>query len=136
MLDILVECCSSDDNLIKVASEGLYDLFPDSAFYFVIDDGDFQQNLHGRCLQFGQYAFLDDFFDDERDGYDDVWFDFSKCLKDDFWAWDSRQVEDVTAYTEFIDELKSQSVHVSHGQHGHQPVAFAEGQYFVSKLSV
>ena len=126
---LLVEACAADDDFHEVASECLYHLFAHGCPYLVVDDGHLQQQLHGRCLQFGQHVLFDNLLDDERHGYNQVGSDFRECLEDDFRAGHAGQEEDVATHGEFIEELEGKSVHVRHGQHGDQLVAGFQRQY-------
>ena len=136
LLHILVEGGSADDDDADVSSKCLDDLFADGMFDFVVDDGDFQEKLHGGSLQLGDDLFLDNLLNDERHGDDQARLDFGKGLENDLRTGHPREKIDVAACGKLIQKFKSQPVHVGHGQDAHHGVAGLQGKNLESELCV
>ena len=104
--------------------------------YLVVNDGYFQQQLHGGSFQLGQYALLYNLFDNERNSHNQVRLHFGESLENDFGAGHTSEEEYVATYGEFIQKLECKSVHMCHWQHGDNLVTGFQRQYFESKSGV
>ena len=136
LFHLLVECRTADNDCGKIAAECLYHLLAYGGFYLVVNDRYFQQQFHGRRFQLGQYTLLDNLFDNERYGYDEVRLYVGECLEDNLRTWHTGEVVDVATYGELVQEFECQSVHMSHRQHAYQFVAGFQRQYFESESGV
>ena len=136
LFHFLIEGRTAYNDCRKITAEGLYHLFAYGGFYLVVDDRHFQQQFHGGRFQLGQYALLDDLFDDERYGHNEVGLHVGKGLEDDLRAWHAGEVIDVATHRKLIQELKCKSVHVCHWQHAYQLVTGFQRQHFKGEFGV
>ena len=92
--------------------------------------------FHGRRFQFREYALLDNLFDDEWNGNDEIRFYFFECLEDNFRTRHTGEEVDVAADGELIEELEGQSVHMCHRKHGDDLVSGFQFEHFIRELGV
>ena len=80
----LIQCCSSDNQLFEVATEGIHYFLSDGLTDFIVDKRDVHQQFHVRLLYRREYFLFDDFFNNQRYGDDDVRLHFCKGIRNHF----------------------------------------------------
>lgn len=76
-----------------------------------------------KFFQLGQYPVFDDFLDDQGHGYNQVGTHFRENFPDYFRGGGAGNEINMGATGKRIEQFESQSVHVGHGEYGHQPFA-------------
>ena len=80
---LLVEGCTTHDDLLDVAAEGFEHLLADGLLHLLADYRHIEQQPEGIVLDLREYALADDLLDDERHGDDDAGLDVLEGLCDD-----------------------------------------------------
>ena len=113
-LHLLVECSTSDDDLVELTAKGLDHLLAYLLTHFLGDDRHGEQQAHAVVLYLGEYLLADNFLDDQRYGDDNLRLHVGKGLRDDGRRRYTVEVIDVTAVKELEDEFEGHTVHVCH----------------------
>ena len=137
-LHFLVECSTSDDDFVELATEGFDNLLTNLLADLLGNDGHGEQEAHAVVLNLGEHLLADYLLDDQRYGDDDLGLDIGKGLCDDGRRGDAVEVIDMAAMQELEDELEGHAVHVGHGENGDDAVATVDGlaQYVLGKVIV
>ena len=138
LLNLLVQGCTANDDLVKLSAEGLEHFLADHLAYLLRDDGHLQQQAHAVVLDLREYLLTDDFLDDQRYGDNDDGLDLGQRLSDDSWRGHTIEIIDMTTVEELEDELEGHAVHVGHGQHRDDTIAGLDGltQHLAGKVVV
>ena len=80
---LLIEGCTTDDNLVHVAAKGLQHFLTDHLANLLRDDRHLQKQTHAVVLDLREDFLADNLLNDQRYGDDNDGLDFLKCLGDD-----------------------------------------------------
>ena len=122
VLNLLVEWCATHNHLVraiaKLAEHELANLLLDA----LVDDRHVHQEAGTVGLYMWEHFLSYNLIHHERHGEEDVWLNLSQCLRDERWARQAGEEEDVVTHHDVEEELSHQSVHVCHRQ-GREDVA-------------
>ena len=92
-LNLLVEGCSSHDNLVEVASEGCLHLLAYLLLYHLTDDWHVHQQADTVGLYYREDALADNLVDDEWYCHNETWLHFGEGFGDERRTWQSGEEE-------------------------------------------
>ena len=138
LFHFFVESCSAHNDFVEFPAKDLLNGRFHLSQNAIADDGQTQENLHRRCLEFGHHHLLDDFLNNEGYANDNFWFDVCKGLNDNLWSRFACKVMYMETKEEFKDEFKCHAIHVSHREHGDDAISWFHlvSKYFSGKLIV
>ena len=126
LLHFLIEGCTSDDNLIEVATERFNHLVANLLVYLLVYNRHVEEKAHTIVLNLWEYLLADDLLDNQRYGYDDGWLDLCEGCCDDGRTWHTCEIEDVATEDKLKHKLERHAVHVCHRQDADDVVALLD----------
>ena len=123
LLHLLVESCSTDDNLVGLAAKGIVHLLANHLLHLLVHNRHHQQQAHVVVLNLREHTLADDLLNNHRHGNDQRGLYLGIGLSNERRAGQTCEVEDVNAVAEGEQELEGQSIHVGHGQDGNHVCA-------------
>ena len=96
------------------------------------------EELHGRSFELRKHVLLDDLFDDQWYGDNNLRLHFGKCLENDLRARHTGEEVYMATVAEFIEKFECKTVHVCHRQHGYDAIARLEYliEFFLTEFDV
>ena len=116
-LNFLIECCTTDNDLIEVTAECLYKLCLDLVHNNLIKTRNLHRKLDSRFLKNWLNLVLIYFLNDKRNGDYNSRLDFRESLHDDLRARKAWQEVYMTTDAEFIKNFEHKAVHVGTWKH-------------------
>ena len=122
-----IEGGAAHNHLLEASAETLFHFLADFVTDDVVDHRDSQQefDLFDDFFDFG----LIDFFNDQRNGDDEVGTDLREGAEDDFRAGRFPQKDDVRPVADFEEEFEHHTVHMRHRKHRYDRVIFVEPRF-------
>ena len=136
--NLLVEGCTTNNDLIEFTTEGIGHLFAYLLTHFLGHYWHMKKHAHAVVLYFREHFLADNLLDDQWHTDDNLGLYFTESLGDNGRTWHSGEVEDMTTFDELEDEFKRHAIHVGHGKNTDDIISTFNlfTQYLVGKVGI